>query len=134
MESPDPAVRDAASREWALWEDTHVSIGSGSFKRDPRWNEKYFRLAFMRLTAHYWTHDGFCDPPILERLELLRDIPGILIHGRRDISSPMVTAWQLHQSWPGSKLLVDEGGGHVGTGMMTKWRDANWHLAALDSA
>ena len=31
MESPDPAVRDAASREWAPWEDTHVAIGAGGF-------------------------------------------------------------------------------------------------------
>lgn len=39
MEAEDPAVREAASQEWALWEDTHVSIGTGGVHRNPRWDE-----------------------------------------------------------------------------------------------
>lgn len=76
MESPDAEVRDAASHEWALWEDTHISIGAGGFERDPRWEDDRFRHAFVRLTTHYWSHDGFCDPPILQRLERLEGIHG----------------------------------------------------------
>ncbi len=130
MESHDPTVRDAASREWALWEDTHVSIGAGAFSRDPRWDDDRFRLAFVRLTAHYWSHDGFCDPPVLEGMELLQGIPGVLIHGRRDISSPLLTAWELHRRWPGSRLIVDEGDGHGGDTMVKLWREANDQLVA----
>ena len=125
MESPDPAVRDAASHEWALWEDTHVSIGAGGFQRDPRWDDDRFRHAFVRLTAHYWSHDGFTDPPILDQLDRFSGIPGTLIQGRRDISSPAVTAWQLHQGWPGSRLIIDEGDGHGGRSMLEHWRTAN---------
>lgn len=130
MESPDPVVRDVASREWALWEDTHVAIGTGGFVRDPRWDDERFRLAFVRLTGHYWSHDGFSDPPVLERMDLLRGIPGVLIHGRRDISSPVLIAWQLHRRWPGSKLIVDEGNGHGGGSMAKVWREANDQLVA----
>lgn len=125
MESPDPFVRDAASREWALWEDTHISIGAGGFHRDPRWEDERFRLAFTRLAAHYWSHDGFCDPPVAERMDRLQDIPGWLIHGRRDISSPTAMAWQLHRRWPSSTLLVHEGDGHGGVSMVEHWRVAN---------
>lgn len=134
IESPNPAWRDAASQEWALWEDTHISIGTGGFQRDPRWEDDHFRLGFMRLTVHYWANDGFCEPPILERMERLRDIPGILIHGRLDISSPTITAWQLHRSWPTSRLIIDEGDGHGGTSMIEHWREANDQLAARVSA
>ncbi|WP_076258598.1 alpha/beta fold hydrolase [Intrasporangium flavum] len=130
LESPDPQVRDAASREWALWEDTHVSIGAGGFHRHPRWDDDRFRHAFARLTTHYWSHDGFCDPPILERMNRLRSIPATLVHGRRDISSPVTTAWRLHRSWPGSELLVDEGDGHGGTSMTARWYAANAALVA----
>lgn len=130
MESPNPAVRDAASREWALWEDTHVSIGADGFRRDPRWEDDNFRLGFTRLAAHYWANDGFCEPPLLERMERLQGIPAILIHGRRDISSPTVTAWRLHRSWPTSRLIIDEGDGHGGASMTQHWRDANDQLAA----
>ncbi|WP_270889541.1 alpha/beta fold hydrolase [Pedococcus sp. 5OH_020] len=134
MESPEPAVREAASQEWALWEDTHISIGAGGFQRDTRWLEDRFRLAFTRLTAHYWAHDGFCEPPILERMERLHGIPGILLHGRRDISSPTITAWQLSRSWPESNLIVDEGDGHGGPAMIGRWREANDELATRASS
>lgn len=130
MESADPDVREAASQEWALWEDTHISIGAGGFRRDARWQDERFRHAFLRLTAHYWSHDGFCDPPILEQMDRLRGIPGVLIHGRKDISSPLLTAWQLRRRWPGSALIIDEGDGHGGPSMIKHWRDANDQFAA----
>jgi proline iminopeptidase len=128
MEAADPAVREAASQEWALWEDTHISIGAGGFRRDPRWDDARFRHAFVRLTTHYWSHDGFCHPPILHRVDRLKNIPGILIHGRRDISSPLFTAWDLHRRWTGSTLIVDEGDGHGGDTMARSWRKANGQL------
>lgn len=130
LNSTDPATRDAASREWALWEDTHVSIGAGAFARDPRWENEAFRLAFARLTTHYWTHVGFSDSPLVEGMELIKHIPGTLIHGRRDISGPAVTAWNLHRHWPGSNLLIDEGEGHGGISMVERWERANAHLVS----
>jgi proline iminopeptidase len=128
INSLDSSLRDNASREWALWEDTHVSIGVGSLRRDPRWNDARFRHAFVRLTTHYWSHDGFCAPPLIERVEVLRDTPGILIHGRRDVSGPAITPWNLHRNWPGSTLIIDEGDGHGGISMNAGWRTANDEL------
>jgi proline iminopeptidase len=45
---------------------------------------------------------------------LLRQIPGVLIHGRYDVSSPLETAWELHTRWPGSRLEVVDDAGHGG--------------------
>lgn len=59
IDSTDLGVREAASQEWALWEDTHISLGAGGLRRDPRWADHRFRHAFVRLTTHYWSHDGF---------------------------------------------------------------------------
>ncbi|UQN30028.1 alpha/beta fold hydrolase [Brachybacterium kimchii] len=140
VNSADAAVREAASREWALWEDTHVSIGTGGIdtpertgsppavRRDPRWEDDAFRLAFVRLTTHYWSHDGFLDPPLLENMAVLEGIPAVLIHGRRDVSGPAVTAWELHRRWPGSTLVLDEQDGHGGTSMVEAWSAANTRL------
>lgn len=128
--SDDLKVRDAASREWALWEDTHVSIATGGVQRDPRWDDERFRWAFTRLATHYWSRDGFADPPLLERVDRLHGVPATLVHGRRDVSSPLVTAWQLHRAWPGSRLVVDEGAGHGGVTMGGLWRQANDELLA----
>ncbi len=134
LQSPDPEVRDAASRAWAEWEDHHISIGTGGFHPDPRWDDPVFRHNFSMLTTHYWTHDGFLDPPILDRADLLSEIPGTLIHGRRDISGPAVIAWKLHRAWPRSELIIDEGDGHGGASMVDLWGTANSrHADALES-
>lgn len=130
LNSSDPAIRDAATREWALWEDTHVSIGAGELVRDPRWENDAFRLAFARLTTHYWTHFGFSDPPLLEGMDRIQHLPGTLIHGRRDISGPAITAWKLHRHWPGSTLVIDECDGHGGASMVEHWDQANAQLVA----
>lgn len=131
LNSADFAVRNAASKEWALWEDTHVSIGSGTPSSNPRWEDDDFRIAFARLTSHYWANNGFLDPPILEGMERLRGIPGILIHGRRDVSGPTQTAWRLHKEWPKSELIVIEEEGHGGELMVEQWRLGNQKLCDL---
>jgi proline iminopeptidase len=134
LTSPDPAVRDAASQAWAEWEDHHISIGTGGFRRDPRWDDQVFRHGFATLVTHYWAHDGFLDPPLLDRTDRLSQIPGTLIHGRRDISGPVVVAWTLHGAWPRSELLIDEGEGHGGSSMVETWCAANLrHADALEA-
>ncbi len=125
----DPQVRDAAARAWATWEDTHVSIGTGGVQPTHALAEPTHRLGFATLVTHYWANDAFLDPPILERTDRLAGIPGILIHGRRDVSGPAVTAWRLHRAWPASELLIDEGEGHGGTDMVESWCAANSRLA-----
>lgn len=124
MRSPDAAVRRAASLAWARWEDVHPSIGLG-YRPDERWLDDTFREPFVTLTTHIWAHDGFCEPPLLERMDRLADIPAVLIHGRRDVSGPAVTAWRVHAAWPGSVLHVVEDEGHGGLQMVALWRGAN---------
>lgn len=54
----------------------------------------------------------------------LDGVPGTLIHGRRDVSGPVLTAWELYRAWPGSELIVVEEEGHGGPVMARHWRDA----------
>jgi proline iminopeptidase len=44
----------------------------------------------------------------------LNGIPGVLIHGRLDISSPLITAWRLSQGWSTCRLRVLDDAGHGG--------------------
>ena len=44
----------------------------------------------------------------------LNGIPGVLIHGRYDVSGPLHTAWQLSQRWSTSELHVLDDAGHGG--------------------
>lgn len=129
LQDPDPAVCDAASHAWARWEDAHVSIGAGGFQRNPRWEDDQYRLSFTRLTSHYWSHNGFCEPPLVEGMDRIGHVPAVLIHGRLDVSGPMRIAWAVHQRWPASRLVVDEGEGHGGPQMVESWCAANDALA-----
>ena len=51
----------------------------------------------------------------------LAGIPGVLIHGRLDLSCPATTAWELARSWPGVELLIDDHSGHHGSDIKRTW-------------
>jgi proline iminopeptidase len=110
-----PETRDAAALAWARWEDTVVSLEPGAksnFYGDRPHSEL---LAFVRLAAHYFAHSGFFeDEQLLRNAGRLSGIPGVLIHGRLDLSAPLESAWELAESWPGARLHVVEDGGHQG--------------------
>ena len=125
----DPALREKAARDWCRWEDTHVAIRS-DHRPDPRYDDPRFRMAFARLVTHYWHHAAFREDGLLMRdAGRLAGIPGVLIHGRLDLSSPLDIPWQLSRAWPGSRLVVIDDAGH-GAGQPGM---RNAVLAALDS-
>ena len=114
----DPRTREKAARDWCDWEDTHVSLDP-QHQPSPRYKDPVFRLTFARLVTHYWANDCFlpAEGDLVERAHLLGGVPGVLVHGRLDVSGPLETAWKLHKNWPGSELVVvDEG--HGGTAMV----------------
>jgi proline iminopeptidase len=115
--SADDAVRELAAREWCAWEGTHVSLAPG-YVQSRRFEDPSFRLLFTRLVTHYWRHAAFLtEEQLISNVSLLNDIPGVLLHGRYDISSPLETAWRLHKGWRGSVLHVVDDAGHGGGAM-----------------
>jgi proline iminopeptidase len=110
----DPAVRDYAARAWCDWEDAHVSLTPGHTP-NAQFQDPEFRLRFARLVTHYWRHAAFLDDDQLMRdAGRLNGIPGVLIHGRYDVSGPLVTAWKLRQQWTTSRLHILDDAGHGG--------------------
>ena len=114
----DPAVREKAARDWCDWEDAHVSLAPGH-RPSPRYDDPAFRMTFARLVTHYWSHDCFLEDGILLReAGRLAGIPGVLVHGRFDVSGPLDTAWELARAWPDSELVVVNDAGHSGASMI----------------
>ena len=110
----DPSICAAAAVEWCAWEDAHVSLSPGHAP-NRRFLDPDFRLRFARIVTHYWKHAAFLeDDQLLHNAPSLSEVPGFLLHGRYDVSSPLQTAWRLHRGWPGSELLVLDGAGHGG--------------------
>lgn len=116
LEHPDAAVRDKATADWCTWEDAVLSmeIGIAANPYDDR--PSLDALACVRISAHYFSHGAWLEEGVLLReAHRLAGIPGVLIHGRRDLGGPLLTAWDLHRAWPGSRLIVVEDAGHLGS-------------------
>ena len=130
LHHPDAAVRARAAQAWCDWEDTHVSLAPGA---EPRLSiaDPAFQLAFARLVTHYWSHGCFLDHgQLLRDAGRLDGVPGVLVHGRYDVSSPLDSAWALHRAWPGSRLVVVGDAGHSGGGMTQAVVDSTDGFAA----
>ncbi|MBX6354701.1 MAG: prolyl aminopeptidase [Micromonosporaceae bacterium] len=121
MESPDRAIREKAAADWVAWEDAVISHESNGAPGIYSARIDDDRLAFVRICAHYFSNGAF-----LEEGQLLRDahklagIPGVLIHGRLDLGSPVQTAWELAKVWPDAQLTIIEDSGHTGSEAMSQ--------------
>jgi len=128
LNDPDAAIREKAARDWCDWEDAVVSTAPDR-KPHPRYADPRFRLGFARIVTHYFRRGAWLEEGALIRgAHKLADIPGVLIHGRLDLGSPIDTAYQLSKAWPGSELTVVHDAGH-------ETRTPGMHesiLAALD--
>lgn len=112
LADPDPAVRERAARQWCRWEDTHVAT-TGKHRPDPRFEDPAFRMVFARLVTHYWRHAAWLeDGALLREAHRLTGIPGVLVHGRLDVSSPVDIPWHLARSWPDATLILVDDAGH----------------------
>jgi proline iminopeptidase len=117
LADPDPRVRDRAAGDWCAWEDTHVATAPG-YRPDARFEDPAFRMVFARLVTHYWRHAAWLPDDILLRAaDRLAGTPGVLVHGRLDVSGPADIAWRLAQAWPDATLVLigdaGHGSGHV---------------------
>ncbi len=122
--SDDEAVRDRAAVAWGRWENTHMSLDP-HFSPDRRWEDPRTRIELATLILHYWSHDAFLGAAgILQGVDQLATIPGVLVHGRRDLSSSMSVPFDLHRAWPASRLVHIPDEGHGGPAMIRELRAA----------
>ncbi|SFI21417.1 proline iminopeptidase [Streptosporangium canum] len=78
-------------------------------------------MALVRICSHYFSNAAWLEEGVLLReAHRLAGIPGVLIHGRFDLGSPLENAWQLAQAWPDARLVVVDDSGHTGSPTMAK--------------
>ena len=124
IRDPDRRTRELAAEAWCKWEDVHVSLNPQA-KPNARFADPNFRMILATLVIHYWANAAFLEgKEILHNLKSIAHLPGVLIHGRLDVSSPLQTAWQLHQLWNKSRLIVVETEGHGGAVMWNEFTKA----------
>jgi proline iminopeptidase len=105
----DPARYWPAARAWSRFEGRRVFL----LPQPEEPVSDTLDLGVGRLESHYMANLGF-----LEEGQLMRDIgriahlPAVIVQGRYDVICPPVSAYRLHQAWPGSRLRLIEDAGH----------------------
>jgi len=109
---PDRKVQLEAARAWSLWEGETITLlpnpNAASFGEDD------YALAFARIENHFFTHGAWLEEgQLLRDAHKLRDIPGLIVHGRYDMPCPAKYAWLLSKAWPDAEFYLIEGAGHA---------------------
>ncbi|MBM4342555.1 MAG: prolyl aminopeptidase [Deltaproteobacteria bacterium] len=110
---PDREVQIAAARAWSTWEGATSRLYVDPKMLD-HYGEDEFALAFARIENHYFTHGAWFDhdDQLLNDVPKVRHIPCLIVQGRYDVVCPLRSAWDLHQAWPESKLVIVPDAGH----------------------
>ncbi len=112
---PDPAVHVPAAIAWSTWEAATVTLTPDPAQiaalSDPQ-----KATAFARIENHFFVHRGWWDEgQLIAGVDAIRHIPAVIVQGRHDVATPMMTAWDLHRAWPEAEFIVVDDAGHAAT-------------------
>ncbi len=112
IQSQDSAVSHEAAKAWARYEAKLAFLNLPDPQLEQILTQWPF-FAFSLIENHYMAHGCFLEEgQLLAQADKLKEIPTIIINGRYDIICPPITAFQLHQKWPRSKLWIIDAAGH----------------------
>lgn len=113
LSDPDPAVHQPAAIAWSRWESSTITLLPQA-ETIARFTSPEYATAFARIENHYFRHGGWWEEGQLIRdVGRLRGIPAVIVQGRYDICTPMMTAWDLHRAWPEAELRIIDDAGHA---------------------
>lgn len=109
---PDPAVHEPAALAWSRWEASTVTLLPDAAQiaamSDPR-----TATAFARIENHFFVNGGWWrEGQLIDEVSRIRHIPAVVVQGRHDVCTPMMTAWDLHRAWPEAEFVVVDDAGH----------------------
>jgi proline iminopeptidase len=116
LTSEDPAVQIEAARAWSTWEGRTLSL-LPDVDRVRQISQDHYALAFARIECHYFVNRGFfeTDDQLIRNATRLKAIPGVIVHGRYDVVTPVKNAFDLARAWPEADLHVVPDCGHAMT-------------------
>lgn len=113
LTSESKITRINAAKTWTIWEAT-ISTLITPPKIEKISVSARFAEALARIECHYFVNEGFLksENQLIEGIDQIRHIPGIIIQGRYDMVCPIITAWELHKAWPEAEFVVVPNSGH----------------------
>lgn len=107
-------VRLQAAKAWSQWEAATSRLHV-NFSAINEFEEPDYALSFARIECHYFMNNAFFSEEnfLLNQIDKIRSIPGIIVQGRYDVVCPARSAWDLHKAWPESELKIIPDAGHA---------------------
>ena len=103
----------AAAKAWAAWEGNCATLRLNPGAKN-QMGDARTALSMARMEVHYFLNHGFIEEnQILNNMESIKDIPGVIVHGRYDMICPVEQAFELHAHWLGSELNIIRDAGHA---------------------
>lgn len=101
-----------AAKAWSIWEGRCATLHP-----NPRvvehFGHPHVAIALARIECHYFMNQAFLEPDqIIRDARTLKDIPGIIVHGRYDMVCPLDNALALSKAWPEAELQIIRDAGH----------------------
>jgi len=111
----DELAMMSAARAWSLWEGRASTLLPKAAVVE-HFTSTATALSLARIECHYFMNSSFLeDDQILRHAGRLREIPGVIVHGRYDVVCPLEQAWALHRAWPEARLEIIPDAGHSAT-------------------
>lgn len=113
LTSSDEQVRLAACKAWSGWEGSTLRL-IPDIQTLSTFTSDHFAVSLARIECHYFMNNAFfpTDNWLIENVDKIRHIPTTIVHGRYDVVCPIENAWELHQAWPETKLVIVPDAGH----------------------
>lgn len=112
---PDPAVHVPAAVAWSTWEASTVTLTPNEAQIEAM-SDPEKATAFARIENHFFVNRGWWEEgQLIAGVDAIRHIPTVIVQGRHDVATPMMTAWDLHRAWPEAEFVVIDDAGHAAT-------------------
>lgn len=115
LDDPNELRRMGAAKAWSRWEADCSTLHPNQ-RLIKHLSEPHRSLARARIGVHYFSNRCFLEEnQVIDNVAAIRDIPGIIVHGRFDMICPLDNAYALHEAWRSSQLFVVREAGHSAT-------------------
>ncbi|MDX1695292.1 MAG: prolyl aminopeptidase [Ketobacteraceae bacterium] len=112
LNSDNEIVRMSACKAWSTWEGNCATLKPNSKVMD-HFTDPHTAVSLARIEVHYFLKNTFIEENrILNNMERIQDIPGIIVHGRYDMVCPLDNSQILYRNWANAELNIIREAGH----------------------
>ena len=105
LTSKDKETREVAAKEWSMWEGSLVTLHP-----DPNLEQSFgeinYAISMATIECHFWMNNMFWDDDnwLLNHVDVIKDIPTWIVHGRYDVDCRPIGAYELNKKLNNCKL------------------------------